>query len=107
MKKLLVMFVAVAAQSAVADVYYVSIPSADMVDLVLTSGVPLPPQARTVDEHTWGIVRDSSPHLSVYLDAADDVVQMSNSKYAQVRKQCGGKITPSCVKHLIREDGHD
>lgn len=106
MRNLIIAMAIVAAQPAVADQYYLSIPSGTMAKLVLEQDLPTPAEAVVVEGKVWGFVDDESRAVATYLEHAIDVIVVSREQRTALRKQCGG-ITPSCFATILNENGHD
>lgn len=106
MRNLIVALAIIAAQPAIADQYYLSIPTDIMAKMVLEQDLPQPAQAVVVDGKVWGFVDEDSRAVNAYLDHATDVIVVGREQKAMLRKQCGG-ITPSCFATILNETGHD
>lgn len=106
MRNLIIALAIVSAQPALADQYYLSIPTDTMAKLVLVNDLPAPAEAVVEHGKLWGFIEDNSPRVATYLEHAHDIIAISHSQKEALRKQCGG-FTPSCFSTIMVETGHD
>lgn len=101
-KKIAILAVVLFPQLAFAEQYYLGMPSAAAIDVMLTHDLELPSHIKDHEGKLWGFVGVRDKDLDHYLGAATDVYIVGGNHYRLIARQCPD-FSPSCVVSLFQE----